>query len=118
VVSFFENNGLHYAVALDTLDGIVGFGVSDNNTSDLDYYSDERFITSHPMAVFGKVFFILTHIITKTNTSFVKFDSANVALGRIYDKLVKNKFFIKALTKLGFEYDGNVDGYYTFTKNH
>jgi hypothetical protein len=116
VVSFFENNDVYYVVGLDTTNGMVGFGASNENTTDTDEYGDSKFVTSNPIAVFGKVFYVLTQIVKHTNTDLVKFDSANASLGKVYDKLVKNTYFVKSLAQLGFDYAGNVNGYYTFVK--
>lgn len=116
VVTYFENNGVYYVVGLDTRTGDVGFGVSSENTFNTDDYDDSKFITSNPIRVFGKVFYVLSQLIKETNINTIRFDAANFALGKMYDKLIRNKFFIQSLNKLDFEYIGQIEGYYTFRK--
>lgn len=115
-VTFFENNNLYYVVGIDNHTGEVGFGVSDTDTLDTDSYNDSKFITTNPVRVFSKVFYVILKLIRYTNTSKVKFDSANIALGKVYDKLVKNKYFLKTLEDEGFEYSGMIYGKYEFEK--
>lgn len=116
IVTFFEQNNMYYVVGLDIHTGEVGFGASVDDTLDTDLYNDSKFITSNPIGVFGKVFYILIKLVKYSNTDKIKFDSASFALGKIYDKLVKNKYFLKSLSDEGFKYMGNVDGSYTFVK--
>jgi hypothetical protein len=116
VVTFFKANNIYYVVGLDIVTGDVGFGVSNEDTIDPNEYDDSKFITSNPISVFGKVFYVLSEIIKETNTNTIQFDSANFSLGKIYDKLVKNKFFIQSLMELGFEYNGKIKDKYVFTK--
>jgi hypothetical protein len=116
IISFFKQRNLYYVVGLDTTSGEVGFGVSDEDTFDTDQYDDSRFLTNSPIKVFGKVFYVLSEIIKKSNTDIVQFDSANFSLGKIYDKLVKNKYFLNSLETQGFIYSGNIEGKYIFKK--
>ncbi|MFW6002040.1 MAG: hypothetical protein ACOCQD_01740 [archaeon] len=116
IVTYFEQNNLYYIVGLDKATGDVGFGVSVDDTFNIDEYDDSKFVTINPIKVFGKVFYVLSEIVKYSKANTIRFDSANFALGKIYDKLVRNKYFLQSLENLGFEYIGKVEEKYTFTK--
>lgn len=118
VVTFFEQNKLYYIVGLDTQKGDIRFGVSSDDTLNPNEYDDSRFITQSPTTVFGKVFYTILRIVEYTNINQIQFDSANFALGKIYDKLVKNKYFLQSLENNGFQFSGMQDNKYVFTRKH
>lgn len=116
MVSFFEQDKLYYAVALDTTTGEVGFGVTAQHTDNVKEYDDSRVLSKSPVKVFGKVFYVLIELIKKSGVNMIQFDSANFALGKMYDKLVKNKYFLQSLENHNFEYHGKIDEKYVFKK--
>lgn len=116
IVTFFEQNNLYYVVGLDKRTGDIGFGASDDNTLNPEDYSDSKFINRSPINLFGKVYYIILKILQNTKIKRIQFDSANFALGKIYDKLVKNKYFLKSLEDNGYKFTGKNDDKYVFHK--
>lgn len=118
--TFFEKNNFYYRIYINKIEGIIGFGVSDEfdvtKNYDLEYiitnFSDDRKKTSGALYIFNHVLYILLEGIKKTNLTHIKFNSANIALGKIYMLMVKNKTLINILAELGFVYTGETEDEY------
>lgn len=96
----------------------VGFGRSEKYSLDPSDYNTDRRDTRSALKIFNRVFYVLLEMFDKIrdNTmTVIKFDSAHPALGRVYDRMVKNKWFLESMSERDFEYIGlDKDGKHTF----
>lgn len=76
-------------------------------------FKDDRHETRNILKFFGIIFWVLVEGIKKYNLKKFRFDPANEALSLAYDKMVKNKYLLKELEEVGFNYAGDN----TFKKN-
>jgi penicillin V acylase-like amidase (Ntn superfamily) len=114
--TFIKTQKLYVCVLIDG-SGEVGFGTNENfSENPADYTDSKKNVSSNALKVFGNVFYVLLEMIKKGNYSEIKFNSADAALGRVYDMMVKNKFFLKELEKTGYFLKGSLGGYYFFEK--
>ena len=116
VLSIFEDNGMYYVAGLHRMTGEVVFGASSKKSFDLRDYTDNRTQTRNALSVFSKVLHVVSQIGQSINVSYMRFDSANPALGSVYDRMVKNTYFLQAINKLGYEYQGKFEGEHIFKR--
>lgn len=122
LISFKFNEKL-YTVIMDS-NNSVGFHWSELPVKELDYFdiiiqdSSKNVILNGASALktFSYIFYIIIYVLKKYNKKEVLFNAAHPALGRVYDNMVKNKFFLNELEKAGYEYLGNFDNSYTFRR--
>lgn len=100
--------------------GYCGFGVTDSWEGDLEgemekIVSGAQNLGANALRVFGNVFFVLIKLVEKAKAAVVKFDAADSKLGKVYDRMVENKPFLKALEKEGWEFKGKRSEDYIFT---
>lgn len=107
--TFFQAEGAYWAVIVNHT-GEVGFGRSDEFSLDIMDYEDDRSITRSAIKVFNQVFYVLLQMLETDSRlaklRFIKFSGTNPALGKVYDRMVQNKFFLDQLEQAGFEYMG------------
>lgn len=115
-LSFFKFDSAFFMVAFDKTDSMVAFGVSEKHSLDPYDYSDDRKKTSKALKVFGHVLYVIMELVKHDKPRFIKFESANPALGSVYDRMVKNKFVSKYISDFGYEYDGLVEGKHIYKK--
>jgi len=114
--TFMQASDAYWCVLLKD-DGEVGFGRSDEFSTDPRDYSDERTNTRSALQVYGKVLYVMLEIFDKKapNTmTAIKFGSANPAAGKVYDRMVKNKWLLDELSERGLEYIGVQNGEHIF----
>jgi hypothetical protein len=125
-ITFFKSNDLTYAVLVNKYsDGFeVGFGASDVKDSfikNLRAFTDKRTnVLSGGLAAqtFSKVFYVLVEMVEKGRWACpLYFSEADPRLGTLYDNLVKNKFFLEELGKLGYTYEGKENKHHKFVRN-
>lgn len=97
----------------------TGFGVTDNWTGNFsqdieDMEDGNRKLGVNALRVFGNVFYVIIDLVKKAKGTIVKFDAADAKLGKVYDRMVKNKPFLDALEKQGWRYEGKRGDYYIF----
>ena len=109
--TFTSINGKFYCVMTNS-ENYVGFIASDTHSLNPHDYSDARMTTSNSLTVFGKILFVLL----SAELREVKFDAANAKLGKVYDRMVKNKPLIDYLRGRGWTYDGVEDDSYVFRR--
>lgn len=123
LITFFKSNGIVYAVLIKSYnDGVVvGFGASDVKNSfikNLKAFTDKRtngLSGGLAAQTFSKVFYVLVEIIKKKKLDYpLYFSGADPRLGILYDAVVKNKFFIEELKKLGYTYVGKEHDHHKF----
>jgi hypothetical protein len=60
--------------------------------------------TAPGLKICSHVFYVILELLKITKDTELFFDASNRDLGRVYDYLVKNKYFIEELDKIGFTY--------------
>lgn len=124
VFTFFKKYDLYYRVDVCIDTNEIAFGVSEHFDQDkikditwvIQNFSDDRKKTFSAIRVFSHIIYVVLDATKKFDLNQIRFDSANPALGSMYDKLVTNKYLLSALAKYHFQYHGQIDGYYTFQK--
>jgi len=70
-----------------------------------------------PFKVLGQVMFIITDILKKRDDiKYVYFTAFGKDLEKVYKKMVQNKYFIKTLNDIGYEYIGYKHKEFSFKK--
>lgn len=97
-----------------------GFGFSNSWNGDLmreieKFEQGSKNVGTNALRVFGNIFYVLIRIIKKSKSNIVKFDAADIKLGKVYDKMVKNKPFLNALEKEGWVFKEKTGDDYIFT---
>lgn len=116
VYTFFTVKDKYYMVALDRESGMVGFGASEvwmDNPSFAfiqTYFSDTPRQAMNAIRVFGHVTYLILEAVELFEIDSINFAAFSHSLGRVYDALSKNKFFLDKLQSLGFEYAGEQEG--------
>lgn len=116
LLTFFKFDSAFFMVAFDKTDSMVAFGVSEKHSLNPYDYSDDRKKTSKALKVFGNVLFVLMEMLKHNKPKFIKFESANPALGSVYDRMVKNKFVSKYISDFGYTYSGLDNGKHIYKK--
>lgn len=97
----------------------IAFATSDKSTNNPREYSVSRHDTHNILSVFSQLLYIfLEGIKIYPSIKYIIFESANPALGKAYDKMVKNKWLLETLKEQGFEYEGLLGDFYTFKKSN
>lgn len=117
IYAFFEHNGNYYTVYMNSNDGEVGFGVSKTYSLNPTDYSDDRVQTRNALRVLGKVLYVLFELVTQFSIDVIRFNAANPALGKVYDRMVSNKFVLSYIEKFGYEYDSKYGDSHFFVRN-
>lgn len=120
ILTSFEFNDKVYTVINSEND--IGFHAL--NKSEINYlnfnYIEEiqkksiELTASNAIKIFSFVFFIIKDMIKKYNLTIITFDGENVKLSKMYDNLIKNKFFIEEMKNLKFEYCEDSKNKHTF----
>lgn len=119
--AFFNASDAYWVVFFAYADtkAEVGFATSNEFSLNLTSYTINRQLTSSALKVFNKVFFVIIEMLAKPELKEINtiyFDAANPALGKVYDRLQQNKFFLSHLEDAGFVFDRKEDGYHYFTR--
>ena len=80
------------------------------------YFSTERIGINTAARIFSYVFYVILQVVKKLKYKEIYFSGADKKLGLMYDKLVQNKFFIKAVEKEGWFYTGKKEDYHIFKR--
>lgn len=118
MMTFFRHGDHTYMVSV-MRNGEVGFGVSSSTERHLDNiikFNTKRTGGGDAVKVFSYVFFVLGKINKQFGLKRLMFNSSDNMLGKMYDNLVKNKFFIKELKTMGYVYKGEIGVYHTFER--
>lgn len=122
-VTYFKNDGLTFVVLFRL--GHVGFGISSKevNLSSITTFAQlNRYFTFKPRAVSSamRIFNIVLYIIQQGILHFqpkeIFFNGSNSDLERLYNKLVKDKSFLKVITSFGYEYTGSTTNLHIFKR--
>jgi hypothetical protein len=116
IYTLFKLNGVYYCVQYRVSDGRIGFGGSDQYSTQLKDYPDSPIRTKNAFKVFNHVFYIVSLMIKSYNLSKFIFTGARDGLIVVYSKMPHNKSFTGELNKLGFEYKGNDNGTFIYGK--
>ena len=120
--TFSKINDKYYCILLkQQSDDIaeIAFATSDQASDNPMDYDVSRKDTQNILSVFSQLLYIfLEGIKIHTNIKYITFEAANPALGKAYDKIIKNKWLLESLKELGFEYEGILSYYYTFKKSN
>jgi len=114
--TFFQFDGLYYCVTFIKRTNEVGFGVSDKRSLDTNDYNDDRKQTGSALKVFGSVLYILFDLINTFKPPFIKFEAQNAALGRVYDRMVKNRYILKYIDDKKYRYEGLSTDFHIFKR--
>lgn len=121
--TFIKYDRYFYCIIIDH--GQIGFatsqffdqkkmGVWENIPKYFDF--DER-KTSSAAKVFSHVFYVIIAGIKKYNIPLFFFSAQHPALGNVYKRMVeKNKYFLDAVDKAGFQSEGEIEGKFIFKK--
>jgi len=120
LITFFKDVQLSLIIAVIIhQNGTVGFGQSEiqhDFIKNMDSFSDKRTGAGQALKVFSNVMYVLGEMIKVNNINLIKFDGADEKLSKMYNKLMKNKFFIQVMKNFGFNYMGYILSEYTFKK--
>lgn len=113
-----------YTIIIDNSNS-VGFHFSELPDKEIDYFEIIKVDTSgkavrnssSAIKVFSYVFYVILEIADKFNLKELKFSAEHLSLGKVYDNLVKNKFFIDELKSKNFNFIGKKDDEYIFLRN-
>lgn len=114
--TFFKFDDLYYSVTFLKKTMEVGFGVSEQHSLDPNKYVDDRTQTRRALRVYGHVMFVLFEILDFYKPPYIKFDSANPAVGKVYDRMVDNKFIMNYINQNGYIYEGQHKGTHIFKR--
>jgi len=90
---------------------ISQFGLDNATPEDLKTASNK------PFKVLGQVMFIITDVLKKRNDiKYVYFTAFGKDLEKVYKKMVRNKYFIKKLNEIGYDYIGYDNKEFSFKK--
>ena len=122
IYTFTEINNHFYCILLKNISDDmyeIAFATSEFKTDDPKDYTVDRHKTQKILYVFGSLLYIfLEGIKQNKHINYIVFEAANAALGKAYDKIVKNKWLLDSLKDIGFEYEGILGDYYTFKKSN
>lgn len=115
-----KHKDFFYMLYYSKKSNISGFGFSDSWNGDFrgemeKFTSGSKNLGASAIKVFGNIFYVLIKLIEKSNGKVVKFDAADMKLGKVYDRMVKNKPFLNTIKKEGWTFQGKRDGFYIFT---
>ncbi|MCG7944830.1 MAG: hypothetical protein N0C84_00630 [Candidatus Thiodiazotropha taylori] len=114
--TFFDAGNTYVFVGL-VAGGEVGFGTSSEFSLDVtDYDMDPKNFRKSSIVLFSKVFYVIVEMLKQTKTKEVRFSGDNANLERMYDKVVKNKYFLDELDKIGYKYRGKLGDDHYFQK--
>lgn len=114
--TFFKFDDLFYCVTFLKKSMTVGFGVSEKHSLTPSDYVSDRTQTRRALMVFNHVLFVLFLMIGVFSPIFVKFESANPALGKVYDRMVDNQFVLNYIENNGYRYEGEYKGVHIFRR--
>ena len=121
--TFYIYKNRSYCVVIDGFN--VGFMTADHivpiekidELDDIEDFGFDRVRVSEACRTFNHFFYIILQGIVHFNLDHIVFHGADPELDNFYSKIVKNKFFVKQLEKVGLKYikdDFNVE--YIFYK--
>lgn len=118
--TFFTALQAWFAVVINSKNGDVMFGISEQFSDKFSAYTDEKIRSlnsSQVPRIFSFVFFIVIQLLKKEENQLkeIRFSGTPVT-GNLYKRLVRNKAFLEELENIGFSYRGFVDDYYIFIK--
>lgn len=113
--TFMESGGTYFVVGVDD-DDEVSFGSSEFPSFTIEGYSTKPRDTLNAMRAFGEIVYVALELARKRNNKKLVFSAANPALGKVYERAVRNKFVLGHMEREGFYYHGLVQGYFIFKR--
>lgn len=114
--TFFNKNEKYYMVVVDKK-GNFGFGVNEKEFSDdIKDYDDSRKQTRNALTVFSHIVYVLLEFVNKSKIKHLKFSAADLALGNVYSRMIKNKQLMNDIEQSGYRYFGFLDDNYVFVR--
>ena len=82
----------------------------------MDIFDDNPTNTKSALRVFNKIFYVAIQMVEQTGREDLIFSAATRNLESLYSKMVKNKSFLSAISKMGWAFNGQSGDEYKFSK--
>lgn len=126
-LTFFKENDLTFAIQFvprNNNNYEVGFAASkvkEDFLYNIETFNAKRIGGGYALSIFSKVFYVMLEMFNylnqqQININSVYFKGSDLILGKLYSNLMKNRFFIRELNKVGFEFKGKRGDDFTFER--